>query len=126
MSGEDIAAEVSAALREVAQDVGDGAFLVTLHPQPTAQVNPWDAPGATPDPVELAALDDGIREVYVQGSAATRRARMVTVEANGTVPAVGDSLTIDGLRHAVLGVMPLAPSGVALLYDLEISSDPVE
>ena len=121
MSGAQIAAEISAALREVAAEVGDGVFIVTLKPQ-TTQETPWDAPEAGITPIELAAIDDGIREIYVQGSQATRQARVVTVEAlGGVVPAVGDKLTVKDRDHAILSVMPLSPSGTDLLYDVELS-----
>ena len=43
MSGSQIAAEVAAALREVARDVGDGAFIVTLLRGPDEPETPWDA-----------------------------------------------------------------------------------
>ena len=121
MAGQDIAAEVSAALREAALAVGDGEFMVTFYPQ-AEQDTPYDTPSAAPDPVELAALDNKLREVFVQGSQATRLARILTVEAAGYAPQLGDTVVVSGKSHTVLNVSPLSPAGVVLLYEVEIST----
>jgi len=120
MGGARIAAEIGAALAEIAQELGDGEFVVMLHQQIRRQESPWDIPSTPPEPVALRALDDGIRKVYAPESGATRQARFITVEAAGVEPKVGDVLTVSGADHSVLAVFPLAPAGVPLLWDLEI------
>ncbi|HEX73327.1 MAG TPA: hypothetical protein ENN65_08445 [Candidatus Hydrogenedentes bacterium] len=120
MGGAEIAAQISAALAEIAQELGSGEFVVVLRQQTRGQANPWDIPATPPEPVALRAIDDGIREVYVPDSGATRQGRFITIEAAGVEPKVGDVLTVSGVDHSVLAVFPLAPAGVPLLWELEI------
>ena len=115
-----IAQEVLAALQEAGQAVGSGPLVLTFSRAGVAE-NPWDAPesGQT---FALTAMDEGIKEVYVSGSSATRKARMLIVDATGTAPAIGDKVTLDGKTHDVLAVFPEAPGGVALYYRVEIAT----
>jgi hypothetical protein len=115
-----IAAEVLAALQEAGAAVGDGP-LVLMFTRKGEAANPWDAAGAETT-YELTAIDEGIKEVYASGSAATRKARFLMVDAIGTAPAIGDSVAIAGASHDVLAVMPEAPGGIALYYMVEIST----
>lgn len=111
--GAPVAAEVAAALREVG--------IALTFTRAGVAVNPWDAAGAGLS-FALTAVDMGIKEVYVSGSSATRKARMLMVEATGTAPVIGDRVTVGGSVHDVLAVMPLSPSGVDLYYKVEIST----
>jgi hypothetical protein len=93
------------------------------------QANPWDTP-QPPISFTLTAIDMGIRQIYADNTAteggnrtsAVRRVRMLMVDATGLAPAVGDRVTIGGKVHDVLEVRPLAPSGAALYYEVEIST----
>lgn len=124
-----IAAEVLAALQEAGSDVGTGPLVLTFTRPGAAQVNPWDAP-ASPTTYTLTAIDMGTREIYADGSAtestartsATRTVRRLMVDALGTSPMIGDRVSIGGASHDVLRVMPEAPGGVALYYEVEIST----
>ena len=109
-----IAGDVTVALESV-------GFEVTLHPAQTEMINPWDVPGAAPADVILTCIDSGLKEVYIQGSTATRLARKLMINAGVVVPKVGDTITVRGRVHDVLSVAPLAPGGVDLFYDIEIS-----
>lgn len=107
---------------EVADALGEVGFTATLTPAPVLPASPLDdplIPTAAGDPVTV--VDSGWRNVYGPDMA-VRQAHMVTVAASGTVPAVGDTLTMRGKRHHVLRVEPLSPGGVDLLYDLEVRS----
>ena len=102
---------------------------VTFTRPAAGQVNPWDAPAAATT-FTLTAIDQGIRQVYVDGNAtqstartgATRFVRTLMVDALGTAPAIGDRVEIGGQSHDVLKVMPTAPAGVAIYYKVEIST----
>ena len=87
-----IAQEVLAALQEAGREVG---ALVLTFTRPGVAENPWDAP-ASGQTFALTAMDEGIKEVYVSGSSATRKARMLMVDATGTAPAIGDKVAING------------------------------
>ena len=113
-----IAQEVLAALQEAGREVG--ALVLTFTRAGVAE-NPWDTPAAG-QTFALTAIDEGIREVYVSGSSATRKARMLMVDATGTAPAIGDKVAINGATHDVLAVLPEAPGGVAFYYRVEIST----
>lgn len=97
--------------------------------RPGEQSTPWGTP-QTPVTYTLVALDFGIRQIYSDGTAtestsrtsAIRRLRSVMVDATGTVPAIGDRVTINGKVHDVLEVKPLAPAGANLYFKLEIST----
>lgn len=115
-----IAQEVLAGLREAGQATGTGPLVLTFTREGAA-TNPWDTPGVSTT-YTLTCVDMGIKQVYVEGSAATRKARMLMADATGTEPKIGDRVTIGGASHDVLGVMPLAPAGTALMYNIEVSS----
>lgn len=97
--------------------------------RPGQQTNPWDT-AQQPLTYTLVSLDFGIRNIYVDGTAtestsrtsSVRRVRSIMVDATGTVPAIGDRVTLNGRVHDVLEVKPLAPAGANLYFKLEVSS----
>ena len=115
-----IAAQVLAGLREAGTATGNGPLELVFTRAGAAQVNPWDAV-ATPTSYTLTGVDMGIKTRYGADSA-VRSARMLMVDATGTAPQVGDKVTVSGRVHDVLAVMPEAPAGVALYYEVEISN----
>ena len=107
---------------EVVQAIGEVGFAATLTPAPARPADPWSLMGAAPAPVSVTIIDDGIIDLRVAGSSETRKARMVTIAAIvGVVPQISDVLTVRGRAHNVLAVKPLAPGGVDLMYQLELS-----
>jgi len=118
MSGAQIASEVAAALREAGTDTGDGPLIATLQPAQTGG-NPWDVPGATPDPVEIVVIQDQFRRDEIDEARIRSGDKKLLAEANGTVPQVGDGLTIGGVAHRLEGVWPLAPAGIAVMFTLQ-------
>jgi hypothetical protein len=123
-----IAAEVLAGLQEAGVATA-GAALELTFTRPGTQVNPWDTAG-TAITYNLFGVDMGIRQLYADGAAtestnrtsAVRRVRMLMVDATGTVPAIGDRVAIGAQTHDVLEVKPLAPGGVPLYFELEVST----
>ncbi len=115
-----IADEVQAALAEAGTAVGNGPLLFPFT-RAGVQETPWDTAGAGVS-YTLTGIDEGIKEVYIRGSSETRKARMLMVDATGIAPMVGDKVTVAGSPHDVLAVMPEAPGGVALYYQVEIST----
>lgn len=112
-----IAAEIATAI----SGIGFGASV--SRPIANEPVNPWDTaiPGA-PTVYSVTVIDDGIRNIYEPGSLIARKARVLTIGATGFIPAVSDVITVRGAAHEVLAVMPLAPGGVDLLYDIELGA----
>lgn len=119
MSGASIAAEVAQALREVAVDVGDGEFLVTLTQKASAPVNPWDADSSTDTETELPALVQMFPMSMIDGTLIQMNDRKVMVAATGPVPKTADTLTIAGVVHRIINVRSTTPSGVPLYYEIQ-------
>jgi len=137
MSGEDIAAEIAAALREVGEAVGSGP-LVALLKKPGATVpnpdappqNPFPDPNAppdpdpepnpeAPDPVPVVIMLDSFTKKHHDKWEIRCTDLLVIMEATVAVPTQGDKLDIDGLDYDIMAVDPLAPGGVALMYECQ-------
>ena len=117
MSGADIAAEVFAALGEVAVDTGDGDFTVTLLREPGGGT-PWAPPSGDPVPYVLRAMVESYTQEQVDGKLIKAGDRKVMVDALGEVPTTADRVILPEGEFAILSVMPFAPSGVPLYYQL--------
>lgn len=130
MSGASIAAEVDAALREVAMEVGSGVFVgVLVRPGYTAPVDdpkPWDAPVTVPDQrFTVAIMDTGTRVRYdrdIGGALIPRTVRTFMVSATGPAPHIGDEMEVRGETLVLSRVTPLAPAGDAIYHDVEVQA----
>jgi hypothetical protein len=118
MSGASIAAEVATALSEVARDVGNGEFVVTLKQATNAPANPWGT-GGTVTETELPAIIQDYPRSMIDGTVIQMGDRRVMMSALGPRPSTGDTLEVQGQDFRVLMVKDLAPSGVALYYELQ-------
>lgn len=118
MSGAQIAADVGAALREVAGDVGGGPFAVTLTRNPIGGT-PWVPPFGESTTFALAALVQDYPRSMIDGTLIEQQDRRVMVEAAGVVPQTSDILTIQGVMHRVISIKEIAPSGVALFFEVQ-------
>lgn len=114
-----IAAEVSAAIAEV-------GFSATVTRKgaggPTSPIMVDFTKVPEPDTFTVTVIDDGIKDRYVQGSLVTRKARVLTVSTAGATPQKDDTITVRGDEHQIEAVMPLAPGGVDLLYEVELAA----
>lgn len=111
-----IAAEVAAAIDSV-------GFAATLQRATARQATPYDTPAATPGATfAVTVLDDGVKDRYAPGSMIVRRVRVLTIGAVGVVPAMSDTITVRGVAHRIEAVLPLAPGGADLLYEVEIAA----
>ena len=118
MSGFDIAQEVSAALAEVAQDVGAGQFTVTIKRPASQPENPWDAPAGAPSEHVLRAMVESYTQEQVDDTLIKAGDRRVFLDATGIVPTTSDRIVLPEGEFAILSVMPFAPSGVAVFHQL--------
>jgi len=116
MTGASIATEVSAALAEVGAELGNGTeYTVQLIPAVKGG-NPWDAPIAAPDPIEMRAYVEDFRSDLFNGAPVQAGDKKVMLDATGTVPKPMDTLVIDGLDHRIENVMQLGGAGVPVLF----------
>ena len=120
MSGASIAAEVNAALAEVARDVGDGAFTVTLL-EPAAQpVNPWDAAAGAPTQHEVNALVSDYPQGMIDGTLIQQGDKRLMLSATGAIPKVNWRVLVAGVSYAIMMVKEYQPSGVPLYVECQL------
>lgn len=119
MSGASIAAEVAAALQEVATEVGDGEFLVTLTQDSGEPANPWDTDTSTETETELFALVQSYSANLIDGTLIRAGDKKVMLPATDPKPTTADTLTILGKEYAIISVGTLMPSGVALFHTVQ-------
>lgn len=111
-----IAAEVAGAIASV-------GFTATIARPTTGPVTPWDTtPEGTPDSIPVTVIDDAFKDRYVPGSLITRRVRVLTIGATGIVPVKSDRITVRGVEFEIGEVAALAPGGVDLLYEVDLSA----
>ena len=118
MSGADIAAEVNAALAEVAIDVGDGTFTVTLVTPAEQPVNPWDAPADDAGAVVLNALVSDYPLSQIDGTLIRREDKKFLLPATGPRPAMNCKIIADK-TYAIVSIGDVAYSGVSLYYEVQ-------
>lgn len=112
-----IAAEVAGALAEV-------GFTATLTRTTGGAETPWGADAATVTTYSVTVVDDGIKTLtqpQIDGALIVRTARVLTIATGTVIPAMGDTITLHGQEHAIVWVMPLAPGGVALLFEVHLA-----
>ncbi|MCC0013876.1 MAG: hypothetical protein H6881_08360 [Rhodobiaceae bacterium] len=107
---------------EVADAIGEVGFAATLRKPGAASGDEYDPTYGVPSDSTITVIDDRIRERDQAGTLTGITRRVLTVAAGGSVPEKDDQVQVDGDWHKVIEVMPLAPGGVDLLYDVEIAS----
>lgn len=115
-----LAAEIAAALAEAGTATAGAPLVATFTRRTGGPVTPWDEAAPTVTTFALTVLDSGFQTRFSGADQTPRRARILTVEATGQAPQIGDGVTVAGGSFTVLGVEPLAPGGQVLLYDVEI------
>ena len=123
MSGEDIAAEVASALREVGDEVGDGPYEIILRQQVNSGTE-W-SPTRTPTDTTLVVIEDTQRLRDGSGTLTTQTRRTLTTEApKGVTITDEDTVSLDGGTsfENILEVRPLNLAGVVLLWELELKT----
>lgn len=120
MTGLSIAAEVAAALAEVATEVGNGSFTVTLVQAMANPVTPWDTGNyGAPEEIELPALVTSYPQRLIDGTLIQAFDRKVMIAAQGTKPTTADTLLIGEETFRIINVSETAPSGVSLFYECQ-------
>lgn len=115
-----LAAEISAALAEAGSATAGAPLVATFTRRVGGPATPWNAGAPTVTTFALTVVDSGFQTRFSGADQTPRRARVLTVEATGEAPLIGDGVTVAGASFTVLGIEPLAPGGQVLLYDVEI------
>lgn len=127
-----IAAEVDAALRSVADIGQSGGYPAVLQSGgDVPPANPWDPPGGDPVYTTVYVIE-GVREIRdINGTAILETLRTLTISATGAIPTKGqrvavgitaDQVTDATVWNEMIEVRPLAPAGVAVLYDVDLGA----
>lgn len=107
-------ASVQADVQEALLEVG---FTVSLE-KATSIGNDYDPVIGDPVLHDLTVIDDQIKTRDGDGNLTGLTQRVLTVAYGAVVPAKGDWVTVRGVRLRIGAVMPLAPGGADILYDL--------
>lgn len=119
-----MAEDWAAIASEVADALGDVGFTATLTRTTGGAETPWGTEAATVTSYTVTVVDDGIKSLtqpQIDGTLIVRISRVLTIATGAVIPAMGDTITLHGQEHAIAAVMPLAPGGVALLFEAELA-----
>lgn len=126
-----IAAEVDQALRSVGDISQPNGFPATLRiPAGAPPAQPWDPPTGDVTYAELVVVQDTREMKDVNGTLIGQTVRTLMCNATGVVPhddwmiAVGigvSDVTDATVFEEILAVRALAPSGIAVLYEIDLA-----
>ncbi len=120
MTGAAIAAEIDAALLDVARDVGDGTYAVTLIEPAPLPANPWDTPSGTVTEHEVAAMLSRYPKGMIDGTLIRASDKRMMLSATGPVPETSWRVEVAGVSYAVVTVTPYQPAGVPLYIECQL------
>jgi len=115
-----IANEVDAALKSVGTT--DAGFTAVLSQTTVTGGNPWDPGSGTSTTVTtnvtIVVSEYALSEIDGTTIQAGDRKVLMTAMA-GVEPKPSDTLTISGKAYNVVNAMPLAPAGIAVMYEVQ-------
>ena len=119
MSAQSIAAEVEAAYREVAQEVGDGPFTVTLIEPATQPENPWDAAtGSDTEHTDIPALASTVPDEWIDGTLVRADDEMIQIAGTAPEPQQSWRVRMGGNEYTIQMIKTVKPAGEALYHGL--------
>ena len=132
-----VAAEVEDALRSIGDVSQPEGYPATIRkPAGGAPASPWEAPSGVPTYHQVIVLVSDKELLDVNGTLIGQTKRTITISgAAGVVPSDDDKIILDqaldyvdeatdtGLAwEEIMAVRPLAPAGVAVLYELDLGA----
>ena len=81
--------------------------------------NPWDTDVSTDTETQINALVQNYPRGLIDGTLIQQNDRKVLLSATGSRPTTADTLEVEGVSHAIVSVREIAPSGVALYYEVQ-------
>lgn len=104
---------------EVAGAIGEVGFAATLEQKTTS--GPAYDPTVTTETYEITVIDDAQRVRDASGTLVGQTMRTLTVATGSATPAKGDRVQVLSVWHEIAEVRPLAPGGVALLWEVDLA-----
>ena len=129
-NGDDIAAQVEAALTEAATATGSGPLYATLCRAGTTTGPEYDQTPGTPTKHSLTIINDTISLGLIDGSMIRATDKLIVVAATGAVPTTADTVVLDAPESVTIPadnslpglsvemVKVTAPGGTAVLYEV--------
>lgn len=106
---------------EIAGAIGEVGFACTIRqPGILSEIN-GDVTEGVPTEYTVNVIDDR-QTMRDSGGMVTGIRRVLTVEAGVVEPVKGWHVVVNGKEHRIAQVMPLAPGGTAVLYDLDLEA----
>lgn len=68
--------------------------------------------------LEYSAKDAGLS--HIEGTVIRKDDKKILLEANGYTPDIGDTVLIQSIEFEVVGVKPLSPAGVDVVYNVQV------
>lgn len=115
-----MAEDWSAIAKEVEEAIASVGFVATLLRIVATGGTSYKPASFTTTEYPIVVIDDQIRERNADGTLTGQKKRILTVSALGTIPQKDDKVQVRGTRHVIMDVIPLAPGGVDLLFDIEL------
>lgn len=115
-----IAAEVDVALKSVGST--DAGFSAVLMQSTTTAGDPWDPDSGTTTVVStsVTVVVTEYAKSDIDGTLILASDRKVLMTATaGVTPVPNDVLVISGESYSAVNVMPLAPAGVVVMYEIQ-------
>lgn len=110
---------IAAEIKEAIVSVG---FSVTLE-IPAQRIGPASDPVyETATEIMIKAIDSNITKRDQSGTLVGQSVRVLTVDALTFVPTKNCRVNVRGTWHEIEQVIPLAPGGIDLLFDIELKS----
>lgn len=131
-----IAAEVEDALRSIGDVSQPNGYSATIRKDPSGPPpQPWEPPNGTPSYHKVIVLQSDKELRDINGTLIGETKRTITISgAAGVVPSDDDKIILgQGLDYVdaptdaalaweeIMAVRPLAPAGVAVLYELDLA-----
>lgn len=122
MSGLDIAAEVAQGIREAGAETGDGTPLTAVLVRSGAgSGNPWDPGPGTAERHTITVVDSYRTVRNIDGTIARREHVLkMAAEPGGPTPQMNDQVELKGLTYEIADIIPTAPGGIVVLWELRL------
>lgn len=116
-----MAEDWAAIATEIAEAIASIGFTAQIENPGIVTGTEYDPTQGTATLTDITVIDDQIKRRDGNGMV-TETVRVLTMAGNGTVPLKGWRVLVRGQYHRIARVMPLAPGGTDLLFDVELET----
>ena len=117
-----MAEDYAAIAAEVVDIIVQLGASITITRTVSGPLTPSSTTALVTTPLTVTAVDCPAKSMRMPGTGELNTSRLALIAAGGSIPLMGDLLTIGGTVHQVGQVHTIAPGGVDLLYMAEIAT----